>query len=206
LSRADCCFKALILKLSKPKPQRKPIRVQGFDYSQYGPYFITICTHQKKCFFGKVVNGEMRMNEAGEMIAKWWRELKNKFSAIELDQYIIMPNHFHAIIAVGADLGVGPQLPEDELGPGGHLGPPLPRIIQWFKTMTTNQYIRNVKQFGWKPFPGKLWQRSYYEHIIRDEPSLEKIREYIYYNASKWDADRENPLAQMTKPPEKWMV
>jgi len=74
-----------------------------------------------------------------------------------------------------------------------HIGSPLPRIIQWFKTMTTNQYIRGVKEKNWTPFSGKLWQRNYYEHIVRNEESLNRIREYIMNNSFKWDDDLENP-------------
>lgn len=83
-------------------------------------------------------------------------------------------------------------------GVGGVTGAiPLPRpdpeIVQWFKTMTTNEYIRGVGTLGWSPFPGKLWQRNYYEHVIRDEVSLNRIREYIVNNPPQWEMDRENP-------------
>ncbi|MFN3920772.1 MAG: transposase, partial [Methylohalobius sp.] len=76
---------------------------------------------------------------------------------------------------------------------GAHAGAPLPKIIQWFKTMTTNEYIRGVKQLGWTPFRGRLWQRNYYEHIIRTEDALRRIRRYIATNPLRWHLDRENP-------------
>jgi REP element-mobilizing transposase RayT len=172
---------------------RRSVRLNGYDYSQTGYYFLTICTQEHKCLFGKIENDIMVLNDAGKMIDHWWNELKNKFQ-IELDQYVIMPNHFHGVInIVGADLCVchdnksGEQL-------GEHTGSPLQepsinKIIQWFKTMTTNDYIYNVKQNHWKPFNGKLWQRNYYEHIIRDETSLWHIREYVTNNPCQWRQD-----------------
>ena len=87
----------------------------------------------------------------------------------------------------------GEHLDRGEHAGGEHAGSPLPTIIQWFKTMTTNEYIRGVKQLGWPPFPGKLWQRNYYEHIIRDERDLERIRAYIANNPHQWAVDAENP-------------
>jgi len=137
---------------------------------------------------GKVLNDEMILNDAGEMVEKWWLKLTGKFKDIELDQFVSLPNHFHGIILiVGADLSV---CPEDSKGE--HTGSPLHEMIQWFKTMTTNEYIRGVKQLGWIPFDRKLWQRNYYEHIIRNEKELHRIREYIQNNQLKWALDREN--------------
>ena len=95
---------------------------------------------------------------------------------------------------VGADLcvcpahGSYPDAPEGE-----HIGSPLPQIMQWFKTMTTNEYIRGVKQHGWPSFPGKFWQRNYFERVIRDEDELNRIREYIINNPLKWEEDKDNP-------------
>ena len=97
--------------------------------------------------------------------------------------------------SVGADRCVGP---DTELGAhaepqGAHAGAPLPEIVQWFKTMTTNEYMRSVKSLGWPAFPGKLWQRNYYEHIIRNEAELDRIRIYIADNPCRWSLDEENP-------------
>ncbi len=179
--------------------QRKSIRLKDYDYSQAGGYYVTIVAQGRECLFGEIRAGEMVLNEAGRMILKWWNELPNKFPSITLDAFVIMPNHFHGIIliheTVGADLRVCP-------GAGAHTGAPLPRpnaslshIIQWFKTMTTNEYIRGIKQSGWLPFAGKLWQRNYYEHIIRDQSDYERIAYYIAVNPTKWDEDDENPQA-----------
>lgn len=162
--------------------------MKEYDYSQNGAYFVTICTQNKQYLFGELKDEKMILSEAGEMIEKWWMEIKNKFKNVEMDEFVIMPNHFHGIVVmVGADLRVCPNMS------GEHTGSPLHRIIQWFKTMTTNEYIRNVSINRWKPFPRRLWQRNYYEHVIRNEDKLNKIRQYIQFNPLKWHLDRENP-------------
>jgi REP element-mobilizing transposase RayT len=180
--------------------------LKEYDYSQSGAYFVTICLQNKACLFGKISDSTMILNEAGQMITKWYDELRSKFKDIVPREFVIMPNHFHAIIVhtgpVGADLRVCPCLcpPRDEHAEyvewgergehaeeeGEHAGSPLPTVVQWFKTMTTNEYIRGVKQNGWQPFAGKLWQRNYYEHIIRDENDYRRIANYIVNNPMNW--------------------
>ena len=166
--------------------------MKEYDYSHPGAYFITICTQNKECLLGEITNGKMELNIAGQIIKKWWLELPHKFPNIKNDEHIIMPNHFHGIITivetnVGADLRVCPE------NQGEHIGSPLRKIIQWFKTMTTNEYIRGVKHNGLLSFHRKFWQRNYYEHVIRNEDELNKIREYIRNNPLRWHFDRENP-------------
>ena len=185
---------------------RRSIRLKSYDYSLPGAYFITICTQNHTCMFGEVLQGEMRLNDPGRMVEKWWHELKHKFPTIRAGEFVLMPNHFHGIIYilnadqgahVGADLRVGPlgntgtQPQEDahEGDRGTHAGAPLPEIVQWFKTMTTNEYIRGVKGLGWLPFPEKLWQRNYYEHIARDDTDLARIQKYISNNPQEWELD-----------------
>ena len=173
---------------------RRSIRLKGYGYSQAGAYFVTICAQNRECLFGEILDGEMALNDAERMVEKWYRELENKFADIVCDQCAIMPNHIHFVIqtGVGADLRVCPDT-------GEHIGSPLHTVIQWFKTMTTNEYIRGVKQNGWSTFPGKLWQRNYYEHIVRDENELNRIREYIVNNPMQWEMDWENPNVQCNK-------
>jgi putative transposase len=183
---------------------RRSIRLRGYDYSQAGAYFVTICTQNRLCLFGKVLDGEMQPNDAGRMIEKWWLEMNCRFPTVETDEYIVMPNHFHGIVViVRADLRACPDVMgvDDECcdNGGAHTGASLPSLIQWFKTMTTNEYIRRVKISGWPPFVGKLWQRNYYEHIIRDEESLNRIRTYIGNNPLQWELDRENPSLPLQK-------
>jgi len=185
--------------------KRQSVRLKDYDYSQLGLYFVTICCQDKTCFFGLIENHEMKLNDEGKMIQKWYYELENKFPDIKCHEMIVMPNHIHFIIEnVGADLRVRPinknelnvgadlrvrPLPNSDNILGEHIGSPLHQVVQWFKTMTTNEYIRGVKNNGWKPFNGKLWQRSYYEHIIRNSESFHNISEYIKNNPIKWEED-----------------
>ncbi|MDR2145385.1 MAG: transposase [Tannerella sp.] len=199
---------------------RRSIRLKGYDYSLAGLYFITICVnagedkHVRPNLFGKISDGKMILNDAGRMVEKWCTEISHKFSDIIIDAYVIMPNHYHAIIInngapVGADLRVCPDdfsehgsgnvLGEPDGGVlggrddgdvlGEHIGSPLRAVIQWFKTMTTNEYIRGVKTFGWQTFNKKLWQRNYWEHIIRNEQAYNHIANYILNNPMNWGND-----------------
>jgi len=205
------------MKYDPAKHHRHSIRLKGYDYATPGAYFVTICAQNRECLFGEIgAEGEMRLNDAGRMVEKWWLELNHKFPNVDTDEYVVMPNHFHGIVVivppddnVGADLRVGPNMrvgpgvgPDagTHVGPnpGAHTGAPLagaslPTVIQWFKTMTTNEYIREVKTLGWPPFPGKLWQRNYWERIVRNEAALEHIRQYIVNNPARWTLDQANP-------------
>jgi putative transposase len=172
--------------------KRKSIRLKGYDYSQAGLYFITICCQNRECLFGNIGRGEpmcspeMVLNDAGKMVEKWYYELMNKFPDIKCDEMIVMPNHFHCIIE-----NVGMAVGENEKPIlGEHVGSPLHAVVRWFKTMTTNEYIRGVKNLGWTQFDGKLWQRNYYEHIIRNEQSYHTISNYIINNPAKWQEDK----------------
>lgn len=168
---------------------RRSIRLKGYNYAQAGLYFVTICTHNRECLFGEIDANLLQPNHAGIMIRKWWLELENKFTSIQLHEFIVMPNHVHGIIQiVEADLCVCPEPNNaiDSETAGAHTGAPLHTMVQWFKTMTTNDYIQQVKSHDWKRFDGKLWQRNYHEHIIRNEASYLKIAEYIQTNPQKW--------------------
>lgn len=201
---------------------RRSIRLKGYDYSQAGLYFITICVQNRICMFGEIVDGEqidspqeMILNDAGKMVENWYHELENKYPDIKCHEYVVMPNHFHCIIEnngngnqnikkkpVGADLRVCPdhsgntgmnntgKTGSGEPVLGEHIGSPLRNVVQWFKTMSTNEYIRGVKTLGWPRFYKKLWQRDYWEHIIRDERSYQNISNYIINNPSKWKNDQ----------------
>jgi REP element-mobilizing transposase RayT len=173
---------------------RRSIRIKGHDYSQAGAYFVTVCVKDRACLFGFITNGQMQLNLPGQMVTKWWFELPNKFCNVEVDEFVVMPNHIHGIIKiVGADLRVCPDGDDKHTETGEHTGSPLHRMVQWFKTMSTNDYIRGINDHGWDRFNGKLWQRNYYEHIIRNDLELHAIREYISYNPLGWDNDDENP-------------
>jgi len=174
---------------------RHSIRLKNFDYAQAGAYFVTVCAQNRECLFGNIQDNVMVLNDAGRMIETWWLELAIKYPALETDAYIIMPNHFHGIVAVvGAALfgRPNPDHSQPVIQPRT-AAPALSDIVNWFKTMTTNDYIRGVKHHQWRSFPGKLWQRNYYEHVIRNEDDLNKIREYIANNPSGWADDDEHP-------------
>jgi putative transposase len=178
------------------KHHRRSIRLRGYDYAQPSAYFITIVCQGRLSPFGQVTGGVMVLNDAGHMIVQWWDELSRKYPGARTDQFVVMPNHFHGIVVLsGAKTGVpvGANLRVCPNDAGAHAGAPLPEIVQWFKTMTTNAYIRGVKQSGWHPFPGKLWQRNYYEHIIRNQDEWHHISQYIANNPAQWDLDCENP-------------
>ena len=139
----------------------------------------------------------MVLNDAGRMIEQWWRELVHKYPMVDMEVYTVMPKHFHGIVAiVGAALRGRPdEANTNDAGQPHRAAPTLGNMIDWFKTMTTNEYIRGVKHNQWRPFAGKLWQRNYYEHIIRNEQDLNAIRGYVINNPKGWDKDEENPVS-----------
>jgi putative transposase len=242
---------------------RRSIRLQGYDYTRPGAYFVTIVTQGRACLFGEVMAGEMRMNDAGRMVHHVWDELALFYEGVQTDAFIVMPNHVHGIIILTGNVRATPHVHPDEMavratprgcpnpqsGPGQARGPAptsgsgqargpaptsgsgqargpaptsgsgqargpaptsgsgqaqgpaptaataptlgLPDVVHRFKTMTTKRYADGVRANQWPPFPGRLWQRNYYEHIIRDDQSWQRIREYILTNPLRWHLDRE---------------
>jgi REP element-mobilizing transposase RayT len=165
---------------------RRSIRLRAHDYATGGAYYVTICAEERKRLFGVVVNGRMALNDAGRMATHWFRELENKFSDVQCDAFVCMPDHLHFVVRtgfVGADLCVRPEKK------GEHAGSPLRAIVAWFKTMTTNAYICGVKQSGWAPFPGTLWQRTI-TNTSCEHADLDRIRTYIRDNPINADVLR----------------
>lgn len=158
------------------KQIRKPNRLNCYDYGEIGCYFITLCTHHRQSLFlmekSSVGNGLRAVpnNPANQVIRNWIAQLHHKFEGISIDQYVIMPDHLHFIINI------------KERCPGGS----VPDIMRFMKTMTTNEYIRGVKQGILQPFNKKLWQKSYYDHIIRNQQDYNEIWEHIENNPDKW--------------------
>ncbi len=182
-------------------PRTSP-RLSGYDYSQEGAYFVTVCVQGRQVLLGEIIHGEMRLNQAGCMVERWWNKLESNFPTLKTDFYVIMPNHFHGIALIAENTSSAlPACPQ-----GAHMGAPLQKILQWFKTMTTNEYIHGVKEHGWPQFQGSLWQRSFYDHVIRDEASLNRIREYISTNPLRWDLDRENPRSRGSDEFDRWLA
>ncbi|HNR13261.1 MAG TPA: hypothetical protein PKM59_08115 [Thermodesulfobacteriota bacterium] len=175
---------------------RRSVRLSGYDYSSAGAYFVTVCTQGKEWVLGEVHGGASVPSDAGKMVEQWWQRIPGKFSSVHTDAFVVMPDHIHGIIVLshesGTNVGADPCVcpPDPCVCPdntGAHTGAPLQRIVQWFKTMTTNEYIKHVKNGGWKPFAGRLWQRTYYEHVIRDDYELNIIRKYVINNPARWD-------------------
>ena len=190
------------------KHHRRSIRLRGYDYTQPGAYFVTLCTQGRECYFGEVVETEMVLNDAGQMIRAGWERLTERFPAIQLDMYVVMPNHLHGIITiVGAPLVGAPIV--DALGVrattrvapagGAERRATLGNMVGAFKSLTTNQYARGVRERKWPSFDGRLWQRNYFEHIIRSKRDHDAIRQYIIDNPLEWELNRHNPGASRTR-------
>ncbi|MDP2852133.1 MAG: transposase [Gallionella sp.] len=167
---------------------RRSIRLRNYDYSQAGAYFITLCTQKRESLFGAVVGDVVQLNEAGRLVQNVWGALPEHYSCVELDSFVVMPNHIHSIVVLN---GVGAQFiaPSSDQG-AMNRAPTLGEIIRAFKARCTHgiNQLRSVQGV-------LLWQRNYYEHVIRNEPSLQEIREYIANNPAQWANDRENPEA-----------
>ncbi|HLP62304.1 MAG TPA: transposase [Candidatus Deferrimicrobium sp.] len=177
---------------------RRSIRLQGYDYSSAGAYFVTLCTQNHECLFGEISNRKMILNAAGEMINIILQQIPDFYPDNDIDEFVVMPDHIHTIIIVGAGPRVCPSVFASTGNPQGGIGQPrgvsptglpLPDMVSRIKSMTTKLYSDGVKQSGWQPFNGKLWQRNYYEHIIRNENELFQIREYVDNNPANWEID-----------------
>jgi len=166
---------------------RRSIRLKGYDYSQAGGYFVTVCSQNRDCVFGEIADGQIRLNVFGEIVQACWYDLPRHHSRVELDAFVIMPNHVHGIIVLK---GVGAQHAAVIQGHAQTNVPPdtLGAIVRSFKSAVTKQ-INELQGT-----PGTLmWQRNYYEHTIRNSEELGRIRQYIVNNPAQWALDRENP-------------
>lgn len=162
--------------------KRRSIRLKDYDYSSENLYFITICSNQRECLFGSIVDNNIILNDCGKIIKKWYFEIENKYSNIICLDYVIMPNHIHFIIRI-TDYLTNNDNKSQSLADVGS-------VVQWFKTMITNEYIRNVYENNWEPFDKRLFQRNYYETIIRDSRFYNLFSNYIKYNPLNWDNDK----------------
>ena len=195
------------------RPHRRSIRLKEYDYSQSGEYFVTICTHNHECILGEIINGEMRLNEIGKIVNEEWLRTANIRPDIQLDSYVIMPNHIHGIIVLNegrstlrSDIPVGanchsPQkkTQNNPTNNRAYIDTPLQNmfqspsntagaIVRGFKSATTKR-INEIRGTPRMPF----WQRNYYDHIIRSDKELDNIREYISNNVLKWAFEKDNP-------------
>ena len=205
-------------KINPNQTPRKNLRLENYDYSKAGLYFITISVQNKLCLFWEIKNNIINLFESGKMIEKYWLELEKKFENIKLHNFIVMPNHFHWILEIietnkkcdckicrGSPCGYPDKNKNyNEIEninninsniQDTHKGCPynksiLWNIIWWFKSKTTNEYIKLVYDKKSEPFNKKLWQRNFYENIIRNEKIYSEISEYIENNIFKWEEDK----------------
>ena len=186
---------------------RRSMRLKGYDYSQAGAYLVTVVAHGRMTHFGDVVKGRMQLNPAGEMVQRIWMEMPNRFPPIIMDEFIAMPNHVHGIIILAGAGIAGAPTPNDRSDIGTRKNATtgvastsdgrtrLGDVVGAFKSLTTLEYTRGVRDKNWPPFQGRLWQRNFYEHIVRTDVSLQQYRKYIVDNPVQWPFDRENPMA-----------
>ena len=166
---------------------RHSIRLQDFDYSQNGYYFITICTKNRECFLGEITNEKIKLSTIGEIVYKYWIEIPQHFGNTLSDEFVIMPNHVHGIVVIENnnvmhDVRACHGMPQRF---GTSISKSLPMIVNHFKSAVKRWCNNN----GFEYFQ---WQRNYYEHIIRNESELNRIREYIKNNPIQWEFDRNN--------------
>ena len=231
--------------------RRRSIRLRAFDYRTSGLYVVTICTQHRLHLFGEIVDDEMRSSSAGLMVQQTWDEIPWAYPGVEIDAFIIMPNHIHGIVyLLPTEQDLYPTSPEQDPNPVGAppRGRPLPpqnpavigktgherpstkivsnfppvfghqgrprggaptepgppseggvvqpkgrlslfEVMERYKSLTTRRYGEGVRNGGWPPYPGKLWQRDYYERIVRNERELDKFRRYIEGNPGRWFED-----------------
>jgi putative transposase len=181
------------------KHHRRSTRLQHFDYSQAGAYFVTVVTYERTSLFGNIVNGEMWLSDVGRLVQSVWYDLPMHYQRVGCDAFVIMPNHIHGVIVL-TDVAVGAGLkPAPTSRPMRH---GLSEIVRGLKTFSARRInkIRNT--------PGaSVWQRNYFEHVVRSEAELSRIREYVVNNPLQWELDIENPAQSANgrrKPAEPW--
>jgi putative transposase len=184
---------------------RPSIRLNGYDYTQNGAYFVTICVQNRLCLFGDVAEGEMRLNTLGCVVEEEWLKTPTLRPYVVLDGYVVMPNHFHAILFISRDESddlVGAQRAAPLQSPTGVRYPDgsIPNV----KPGSLGAIVRSFKSAATKRInecrctPGEtVWQRNYHERIIRDEQELNDTRQYIEINPARWAEDVENPAYEL---------
>jgi REP element-mobilizing transposase RayT len=172
-----------------PTGNRRSIRLKGYDYSLGAAYFVTLVPHKRKPLFGIIRNGQMNPNRFGTIVHQSWLDIPNHFPKTALDQFVLMPNHIHGIILIT----------ENKKGMACHaptFGDPvphsLPTIVGSFKSEVTKR-MNEIRKTPGEP----VWQRNYFERVIRNEKELTRIREYILNNPMQWETDRENPMKKV---------
>ena len=168
---------------------RSSLRLKGYDYSGPGAYFVTICTDQRICYFGNIVDGIMISFPIIDVVREIWLDIPKKFPYVDLDAFIIMPNHIHGIVIVRKELMNQISSEEKSWISMKNSNQTLGKIIRYFKAKSA----RIIHDSG---FPRFDWQRNYFEHVVRSPRELNTIREYIINNPIRWTLDRENRLSE----------
>ena len=173
---------------------RRSIRLKEFDYTQPGAYFVTVCTWRRENLFGDVVDGEVRLNERGHIVKECWNGIPEHFPQVDLDAFVVMPNHIHGIIVIkGNDDVVGATHASPLRKKSGSTPKSLGAMVVSFKSATARRIKDKVGEIG-------IWQRNYYERVIRDEKEWDLIRRYIETNPDNWEQDEENPARVIVRP------
>jgi REP element-mobilizing transposase RayT len=170
---------------------RRSIRLEEFDYSSPGVYFVTVVTRGYKCIFGKIIDKEMHIYELGKIVQDCWQEIPVHFSHIDVEPFIVMPNHIHGIITIHENVGRGTimlaharyRAPTIEKFGKPVIGS-IPTIIRTYKAAVSRRVRRELRMVN-------IWQRNYYEHIIRNQLELEDIADYLLANPENWIVDPE---------------
>jgi putative transposase len=176
-----------------PRRNRRSIRLQGYDYSQAGAYFVTLCTQNRECLFGEIVDGEMRMNDAGNIARQCWDNIPIHFPHVDLDEFVVMPNHIHGIVVITDNVGGKNFSPLPQTTRPCGTSKTIGSIVRGFKIGVTKWMRNNTPIYD-------VWQRNYWEHIVRNEPELNRIREYIHNNPTQWELDKLHPSSLYGNP------
>ncbi len=162
---------------------RHSVRLPAYDYSAAGMYFVTVCTHLRECFLGEVAGEVVEPSEFGLIVQQTWNELPTHYTNVELDAFVLMPNHIHGILVLRDTVGAGLRPAPTETKRS-----PLSEIVRGFKSFSARRINQLRNTSG-----GAVWQRNYYEHVIRNQAGLNSIRQYILSNPAQWALDKENP-------------
>ena len=192
--------------------RRRSPRLDSYDYSTPGAYFVIQGVQERCCLFGKVSEDRVHLNDAGSMVQQIWEEMPEHYPGVQIDAYVVMPNHIHGIVIL--NVGAGPSacpesnhpnpIPRLQKAQPQGVAPTvmsLPDVVHRFKSLTTTRYRHDVRDHKWTPFPGKLWQSRYYDRVVRDNDALAEIRRYIIQNPARWSSRKNHPSNQTTGEP-----
>jgi len=200
------------MKYDPEKHHRRSIRLKHYDYSQPGCYFLTMCTRNGECIFGEISENGMKLNAFGEIVQLYWNKIPQRYPKTESVAFVVMPNHVHGIVCIpdardnivravhDAKRRSQSPLPKSPL-PKTRRNMLIPKLVGWFK-MNTAKLINQIR----KTRGISVWQRNYWEHVIRNEKSMNRIYEYIQTNPFRWHLDRNNPTREGEDDFDKWIA